>query len=441
MSVFQDFLAKEKQQVATSGFNNNNENQYKPTNPIIRLNNKDKPEILVRILPGTGERPELFSAGFRAIGVNYNKKDGSQAFTSLMMPKEAGTSVLDPIIQRWLANKVQFSRFPGNPSNRFFINVLEYVRNPQTQQIVPAMDDNGNPKISPMELPQTAYASLLNNLADVLYAPAGSEYSFIDPNHAFLVRITKAQKGEMSWGVNVYANNDLGALPPNWKEFASDLEKLTTPTEETNPSFVNLVVNRVEGKDLNTNNFAFDRETNTLGGEFKPYEGGSQGGTEVPNSNANPYASNPVDVGDMLPPNMGGNTVQQQQQSNNPWGGVQESNIPDSSIPFDGAYTANTPQQQTSINPWAGASEAITPQQQQQPYAPQQQQQQQSYTQPQQQQAPYAPQQQQQQAPQQQQQAPQQQQQEPQQQNYTEPPEYSQPQSVDSLISSLELDI
>lgn len=417
MSVFQDFLAKEKQQVATSGFNNNNENQYKPTNPIIRLNNKDKPEILVRILPGTGERPELFSAGFRAIGVNYNKKDGSQAFTSLMMPKEAGTSVLDPIIQRWLANKVQFSRFPGNPSNRFFINVLEYVRNPQTQQIVPAMDDNGNPKISPMELPQTAYASLLNNLADVLYAPAGSEYSFIDPNHAFLVRITKAQKGEMSWGVNVYANNDLGALPPNWKEFASDLEKLTTPTEETNPSFVNLVVNRVEGKDLNTNNFAFDRETNKLGGEFKPYEGGSQGGTEVPNSNTNPYASNPVDVGDMLPPNMGGNTVQQQ-QSNNPWGGLQESNIPDSSVPFDGAYTA---QEQSNVNPWAGASEAITPQQQQQ-----------SYAQPQQQQAPYS---------QQPQQPQQQQQQEPQQQNYTEPPEYSQPQSVDSLISSLKLDI
>ena len=271
---FNQFINNEasKLESSNSSFNNNVES-YKPKNPVLRLGNiKDangnkvtKENAFVRVLP-PAQGTNVFFKEFRTSGINYSKKDGSQGFTGLTLPAEQGSSVLDPYIDNWIANGVQFSRFPNKPAVRYYIHVIEYFNN--NGQIQPKTDSQGNIMIQPMELSNTGYKELLANLKDTMLKPSpNAPHSFISANEAFLVNIAKAKKGEMSWKVSVYPNAPLGALPQGWEQQLSDLDKLAQPTEEQNPNFVNFLINNVNNTELSHDNFKFNRETNVLGEE------------------------------------------------------------------------------------------------------------------------------------------------------------------------------
>ena len=271
---FNQFINNEasKLESSNSSFNNNVES-YKPQNPVLRLGNvKDahgnkvtKENAFVRVLP-PAQGTNVFFKEFRTTGINYSKKDGSQGFTGLTLPAEQGSSVLDPYIDSWIANGVQFSRFPNKPAVRYYIHVIEYFNN--NGQLQPKTDAQGNIMIQPMELSNTGYKELLSNLKDTMLKPSpNAPHSFISANEAFLVNIVKAKKGEMSWKVSVYPNAPLGALPQGWEQQLSDLEKLAKPTEEQNPNFVNFLINNVNNTELSHDNFKFNRETNVLGEE------------------------------------------------------------------------------------------------------------------------------------------------------------------------------
>lgn len=275
MSAFQEFLKQEKKQVESAGFNNNDGGErYTPKNPVLRLgkvkdaNGKkvEKKEAYVRILPPAEQGSMAFAKGFRTTGINYTKKDGSQGFSGLTLPLQEGSSVIDPIISGWIRDGVAFSLYPNKPATRYFIHVVEYV--PTANGIQPQQDAQGNLLVQPMEITKTAYDSLIGKLEDQFLSPSpNAEFRFISENEAYLVKFTKAEKGQTSWGLDVYSNQNLGALPSNWRDLTSDLEALTKPTEEQNPNFVNFLINNVNNTDLSVDNFKFNRETNVLGQE------------------------------------------------------------------------------------------------------------------------------------------------------------------------------
>ena len=351
---FNQFINNEasKLESSNSSFNNNVES-YKPKNPVLRLGNvKDangnkvtKENAFVRVLP-PAQGTNVFFKEFRTTGINYSKKDGSQGFTGLTLPAEQGSSVLDPYIDSWIANGVQFSRFPNKPAVRYYIHVIEYFNN--NGQIQPKTDSQGNIMIQPMELSNTGYKELLANLKDTMLKPSpNAPHSFISANEAFLVNIAKAKKGEMSWKVSVYPNAPLGALPQGWEQQLSDLEKLAKPTEEQNPNFVNFLINNVNNTELSHDNFKFNRETNVLGEEpSAPKQEPTQRDidSQMP-SNIGGQQQAPVQSQQQQQGNVDWNNLAQQQSQpdSNPFNDFDVSSIDDVQVPFD-TQSQNTQQ-------------------------------------------------------------------------------------------------
>ncbi|WFG33787.1 hypothetical protein YN120080_70 [Staphylococcus phage vB_SauM_JDYN] len=355
---FNQFINNEasKLESSNSSFNNNVES-YKPKNPVLRLGNiKDangnkvtKENAFVRVLP-PAQGTNVFFKEFRTSGINYSKKDGSQGFTGLTLPAEQGSSVLDPYIDNWIANGVQFSRFPNKPAVRYYIHVIEYFNN--NGQIQPKTDSQGNIMIQPMELSNTGYKELLANLKDTMLKPSpNAPHSFISANEAFLVNIAKAKKGEMSWKVSVYPNAPLGALPQGWEQQLSDLEKLAQPTEEQNPNFVNFLINNVNNTELSHDNFKFNRESNVLGEEpSAPKQEPTQQDidSQMP-SNIGGQQQAPVQSQQPQQPQQQGNVdwnnlaQQQSQPDSNPFNDFDVSSIDDVQVPFD-TQSQNTQQ-------------------------------------------------------------------------------------------------
>ena len=352
---FNQFINNEasKLESSNSSFNNNVES-YKPKNPVLRLGNvKDangnkvtKENAFVRVLP-PAQGTNVFFKEFRTTGINYSKKDGSQGFTGLTLPAEQGSSVLDPYIDSWIANGVQFSRFPNKPAVRYYIHVIEYFNN--NGQIQPKTDSQGNIMIQPMELSNTGYKELLANLKDTMLKPSpNAPHSFISANEAFLVNIAKAKKGEMSWKVSVYPNAPLGALPQGWEQQLSDLEKLAKPTEEQNPNFVNFLINNVNNTELSHDNFKFNRESNVLGEEpSAPKQEPTQQDidSQIPN---NIGGQQQAPVQPQQPQQQGNvdwnNLAQQQSQpDSNPFNDFDVNSIDDVQVPFD-TQSQNTQQ-------------------------------------------------------------------------------------------------
>lgn len=346
---FNQFINNEasKLESSNSSFNNNVES-YKPKNPVLRLGNvKDangnkvtKENAFVRVLP-PAQGTNVFFKEFRTTGINYSKKDGSQGFTGLTLPAEQGSSVLDPYIDSWIANGVQFSRFPNKPAVRYYIHVIEYFNN--NGQIQPKTDAQGNIMIQPMELSNTGYKELLANLKDTMLKPSpNAPHSFISANEAFLVNIAKAKKGEMSWKVSVYPNAPLGALPQGWEQQLSDLEKLAKPTEEQNPNFVNFLINNVNNTELSHDNFKFNRESNVLGEEpSAPKQEPTQQDidSQIP-SNIGGQPNQPQQSQGQQPNNAGSvdwnNLAQQQSQpDSNTFSDFDVSSVDDSQLPFE----------------------------------------------------------------------------------------------------------
>ena len=351
---FNQFINNEasKLESSNSSFNNNVES-YKPKNPVLRLGNvKDangnkvtKENAFVRVLP-PAQGTNVFFKEFRTTGINYSKKDGSQGFTGLTLPAEQGSSVLDPYIDSWIANGVQFSRFPNKPAVRYYIHVIEYFNN--NGQIQPKTDAQGNIMIQPMELSNTGYKELLANLKDTMLKPSpNAPHSFISANEAFLVNIAKAKKGEMSWKVSVYPNAPLGALPQGWEQQLSDLEKLAKPTEEQNPNFVNFLINNVNNTELSHDNFKFNRESNVLGEEpSAPKQEPTQQDidSQIPN-NIGGQQQAPVQSQQQQQGNVDWNNLAQQQSQpdSNPFNDFDVNSIDDVQVPFD-TQSQNTQQ-------------------------------------------------------------------------------------------------
>ena len=215
-----------------------------------------------------------------------------------------------------------------------------------------------------------------------MFNPSPSaKFSFISEDIAYPVMFKKAKENDKTnWYVQVYSNPQyqFGNLPSNWRELSSDLDKLAQPTEEVNPNLVNFLINKVNGTPLETDNFTFNRDTNTLGDApsqpqqpvqqtQQPQPTQQQVEQQLPGNLSNQPQQNTQQV-----PQNDWNTIntqsqqttqqptQQQQfnqvqqapqqpqqpQGNNPWENFDENTINDSQVPFDTGSQQQPPQQQ-----------------------------------------------------------------------------------------------
>lgn len=367
---FNEFINDQSSKLEQGGGFNQSEGKesYRPKNPVLRLGNvKDangnkhvKDHALVRVLP-PAEGSNMFFKEFRATGINFTKKDGSQSFSGLTLPAQPGSSVVDPYITDWLNNDVQFSRFPNKPAVKYFIHVIEYYNN--NGQIEPMKDNQGNVMIQPMEISNTGYKELLNNLKDPYSKPRpDSKHSFISADEAFLVNIAKASKGEMSWKVKVYPNIPLGALPQGWENQLSDLEQLATPTEEQNPDFVNFLINSVNNTELSHDNFKFNRDTNTLGEEpSAPKQAPTQQEVDAQVPFGAPQQGQPSQAPQAPQQDVDWNNLasQQSQPEASPFSDFDAGSMDNVQVPFDTQPQQPTPQQEQQVPPKTNQNQNI----------------------------------------------------------------------------------
>lgn len=363
-NAFSDFLSKEKQG-AEDNFNNNQTERYQPKNKTIRLSKK-APEVFVRILPGvkTQEDPDgvKFSSKFRSVFLNYIKGDGSATSSPFVLPFDFETSVLDPFVNDWKNNNVNFNDFKSRPAKRYLVNVIPLVSNGGQFQY--ALDQTGNIFVAPMELTKTLYDDLIVKLQDEHLMPTqDSNLNFISENHAFAVKLFRTGQGtDTEYKSEVYQRQDLGDLPQGWENLASDINEMAKSTEEQAPGFVNFVINSINGTDKSVKNFEFEDDGNTA----------------PKNSEPQVQAPTQAQIDNQVPTNFGGQEYSAPVQPQQPGNQVQQPVQPQQQQPQPQPQQQQPQQQpqapqQNNVD-WNNlAQQQSQPEQPQQPVQPQQQ--------------------------------------------------------------------
>lgn len=252
-----NFQEKLKAELAAAQHNNNNTEVDYPSNHLkhkeLRFE-KDQNQLMIRILPPANDE-DFFTVMARELWMNTKNRSGKDlnlnaVFPDAMNPEE---STLVANLIQWQAREMVPNNFnkKAYPSRKSYVNAVQIFIDPQTNQFVHEVDQNGQLVVRLFKLPFSAYTAILGKLSDPMMKPQGSDdYGIISALDAFPIKLTKPQKGAatMSYTVDVYQRS-LGALPPNWRDLLEDLKYQATPTEQYNAEYVQYfcdVVNGVE---------------------------------------------------------------------------------------------------------------------------------------------------------------------------------------------------
>lgn len=252
-----NFQEKLKAELAAAQHNNNNTEVDYPSNHLkhkeLRFE-KDQNQLMIRILPPANDE-DFFTVMARELWMNTKNRSGKDlnlnaVFSDTMNPDES--NLVANLIQ-WQAREMVPNNFnkKAYPSRKAYVNAVQIFIDPQTNQFVHEVDQNGQLVVRMFKLPFSAYTAILGKLSDPMMKPQGSDdYGIISALDAFPIKLTKPVKGAatMSYTVDVYQRS-LGALPPNWRDLLEDLKYQATPTEEYNSDYVRYfcdVVNGVE---------------------------------------------------------------------------------------------------------------------------------------------------------------------------------------------------
>lgn len=250
-----NFQEKLKAELAAAQHNNNNTEVDYPSNHLkhkeLRFE-KDQNQLMIRILPPANDE-DFFTVMARELWMNTKNRSGKDlnlnaVFSDTMNPDES--NLVANLIQ-WQAREMVPNNFnkKAYPSRKGYINAVQIFIDPQTNQFVHEVDQNGQLVVRLFKLPFSAYTAILGKLSDPMMKPQGSDdYGIISALDAFPIKLTKPQKGAatMSYTVDVY-QRPLGALPPNWKDSLEDLRYQATPTEQYNSEYVQYFIDVVNG--------------------------------------------------------------------------------------------------------------------------------------------------------------------------------------------------
>lgn len=250
-----NFQEKLKAELAAAQHNNNNTEVDYPSNHLkhkeLRFE-KDQNQLMIRILPPANDE-DFFTVMARELWMNTKNRSGKDlnlnaVFSDTMNPDES--NLVANLIQ-WQAREMVPNNFnkKAYPSRKAYINAVQIFIDPQTNQFVHEVDQNGQLVVRLFKLPFSAYTAILGKLSDPMMKPQGSDdYGIISALDAYPIKLTKPVKGAatMSYTVDVYQRS-LSALPPNWRDYLEDLKYQATPTEEYNSEYVQYFIDVVNG--------------------------------------------------------------------------------------------------------------------------------------------------------------------------------------------------
>lgn len=367
------------QQQATSTENSDN-NYDRPKRDLIRFNKDNDYSFTGRVVPLGDDR--MFSAGYRVLGVNYTKNDGTSGFASLRFPInmtgdpafEDNLKQNDPLY-RVVAEILEINRETSktNPAfkDRDIISITNrYRASLRTQFLVVVVPYNmnagqmlynqqtGMPDFHLLQLPQSAYNTLLDSMLNGGYAnPTGQpfgQFSYVDANITYPIEF---KRNGMAYNLQVRTDRQLEALPANYLDKDENGNYLYLDDPET---FAKSAYQSMGG-DSEDSFYGFMLKT--LQAQLDAYKtnGGNPVGTTIQENNPinNPYANggNPFNQGQaQQAPNPYSNpnsfTNNQNQGFANPNQG--QANF--------GANPSPMPQTQQAPTPTPQASPAPTPQ-------------------------------------------------------------------------------
>lgn len=244
---FKDLLQKEVSKAQDN--NGGNSDRYKSPNGFLALGKGFGYEKLVRVLPTIqpdGHFGVMVRKGLLQVGFDQNNKP---KFQTVQVPYEEYDTYQENKVNQWVSEGVYLGKYGVKIKPAFYINVVELVNNGGSYDY--AKNDDGQIKIQVLEIPKTAYDSLMKQLNDDMQRPQGceSEYSFVSETHGSPVRFEKPKQGSgvMQWTVTSYpqAAGNIPPLPQGWETQAADLQKIGEPTSLED--FKNFIEKPVEG--------------------------------------------------------------------------------------------------------------------------------------------------------------------------------------------------
>lgn len=283
---FMDDLQKEMDRVNQDNGNNEDvDSPYKHLKHDSLYFDKNNRNFIVRILPPVNGG--FFAKEFKELFLKATNKNGKELKSMVTIASEATPDNNE--LMRDLLTWQQQGLVPDNygnqakPTKRYYVNAVKVLADGQGN-IFMETDQQGNLVVRLMKLPTSAYQQILSKLADPMLQPNGeTEYGFIGINNAFPINITKPAPGSMQYGVDVYSNKELGALPQGWEQNVEDLNYQATPTEEYDHTYLPMIRDI-----LNGNEGASSNQGGNSGGQTQPTQQ-SQGNTQAPTQNQNQF--------------------------------------------------------------------------------------------------------------------------------------------------------
>lgn len=264
---FQETL---KQQLANQNFGDREPVDY-PSNHLKhkelyfpKQTGNQPSSLLVRILPpAPGVGDGNFNVPAREIFLQTRNSNGKDLkLNAVLSPFPNQEDPLDVAITQWQAeNRVPNSyNRQAKPSNRYYVNAVNIVVNPQTGQYEEERDpQTGQLVVRLLKLTYSACIAILEKLTDPMFSPRElqgqpmeiAQYSFISSLFAFPIKLTKPLKnsGQMAYGVDVMTQFPLGALPQGWETMLENLQYQATPSVQYNAEYVEYFIKVVNGEE------------------------------------------------------------------------------------------------------------------------------------------------------------------------------------------------
>lgn len=249
---FADILNQEQQKIEQG--NNNNEGVKYPESKHKRLFfAKGERELLVQVLP-TADLFSLFAKPTRKIFLTATTTKGKKINSNFTLDAQPNPgSALEAKITEWAQKRMIPNGFGGQTSPKRYhtVNVVKIVQNPTNpQQWMQERDTEGNLVVRLFDMPHSAYSNYITKLRDPFLNTSGTELSFMHPEKAAVVKISKPAPGGMEYGVEVYTNFLLPPLGQGWESQLEDLDAHTQATErlENGQDWVNAFIDMKEGR-------------------------------------------------------------------------------------------------------------------------------------------------------------------------------------------------
>jgi hypothetical protein len=289
---FLDIINQEQKRLEASNNNDNDKVKYPQSKHKRLFFDKDNRDLYMQVLPA-GDLVNHFASQFRKIFLTAKSSTGKDVKSNFVLdPQLNEGSLLERKIQEWASRGMIPSGFGGqqSPKTLHLVNVVRVVV--VNGQWVQERDEQGNLVVRLFEMPHSAYTTFISKLGNKLLNPNNLDLSFIDPNHAHPVQITKPRKGEMSYAVEVYSSILLPPLGQGWENQLENLAEHVVPTErlENGQKWVQAFIDMKEGRKPNSGGQAqAENVTPPVNNPYAQTQQAPYGGQQAPQQ-PNPYA-------------------------------------------------------------------------------------------------------------------------------------------------------